>query len=179
MKKLLIVFFGPLVIATDIHGAATVGLNNYDSHMAIYLADGRTLAPADNSVYVELLGGPSAGQLGPVMRPDASTGIFTIGPSDRPGFFDNGVGLVPGVADGAMATFQLETWQGSPNPIPGQVAKTPTWTQATGSWEPSLFSAGTSGACAVDRSARFGVAKSLMFRTLWRRVLLAREPFFL
>ncbi len=129
------VAFALMALSVNLRGAATVLLNNYDSHMAIYLADGTTLAPANGSVYVELLGGPSADQLSPIL---STMGIATctISANDEPGFFDNGVGVIPGVADGAMATLQLEAWQGSPNPLPGTVGETLSWTQATGSWGP-------------------------------------------
>ncbi len=131
----LLVAFALMTLSINLRGAATVALNNYDAHMAIYLADGRMLAPANGSVYVELLGGPSADQLSPVVSTMGVT-ISTISANDKPGFFDYGVGVVPGVADGATATFQLEVWQGGLNPPPGAIAETPTWTQATGSWGP-------------------------------------------
>ncbi len=134
-KTILIGAFAPMLLVTDLRSAATVALNNYDSQMAIYLADGRTLAPADGSVYVELLGGPSVEELSPVVS-TMGTATYALNANERPGFFDYGVGVVPGVADGAMATFQLEAWQGSFTPVPGLVAKTPTWTQATGVFPP-------------------------------------------
>lgn len=120
----LLVAFALMTLSINLRGAATVALNNYDAHMAIYLADGRMLAPANGSVYVELLGGPSADQLSPVVSTMGVT-ISTISANDKPGFFDYGVGVVPGVADGATATFQLEVWQGGLNPPPGSHRRDP------------------------------------------------------
>lgn len=139
MKRLLLLAASALTaLSADTRGAATVLLNNYDSHMLIYLADGRTLAPTDGSVYVQLLGGPSADQMNPVtILSSYPAGKSTTTVSEMPGLFDAGIGIVPGVADNATATLQLEAWQGGPNPAGALIAKTPIWTQATGRWSVS------------------------------------------
>ncbi len=54
--------------------------------------------------------------------------------SSIPGFFDGGVGVVPGVTAGATATFQLTGFVGT-NPLRPAPFETATWTQATGTWD--------------------------------------------
>lgn len=127
-------------------GAATVLLNNYDSNNAIlswaFPAGGPVPVPTDRNAFVQLLGGPSATQLLPVTVAGGTASVFPI--AIVPGFFDAGVGVVPGVADNAVATFRLVAWQG--RGISGEwktsrfgsysTAASRTWTQGTGSWNP-------------------------------------------
>lgn len=113
---------------------ATVLLNNYDANYAILYQFNwfapREAAPLNRNVNVQILGGPSAQQLEPVTIAGTTTSLIPI--SLIPGFFDAGVGVVPGVTAGSTATFKLLVFLGSYHP-PG--ANTFTWTQTTGSWD--------------------------------------------
>jgi len=115
---------------------ATVLLNNFDSNNPImYIAPGGSApgvaGPLSANINVQLLGGPSAGQLQPVVIAGSTTSVIPLSAVD--GFFDGGVGVVPGVTAGATATFQLLAFVGTdPSKATGNFA---TWTQATGKWD--------------------------------------------
>ncbi len=120
---------------------ATVLLNNFDANNAImYLATGSSsavAAPGSANVNVQLLGGPSATQLLPVIPTTGGNGVIPVAGAAAgglAGFFDGGVGVVPGVAANATATFQLIAFVGTdPSGVDKSLFKT--WTQATGSWD--------------------------------------------
>jgi MYXO-CTERM domain-containing protein len=115
---------------------ATVRLNNIDSNIPImYMASPVSIAqPAPQTVSVQLLGGPSASQLQPVTIAGSTVSVIPI--SSTPGFFDGGVGVVPGVTAGATATFELIVFLGTvPYFSPTATAM---WTQATGSWDDTV-----------------------------------------
>jgi len=120
---------------------ATVPLNNFDANNAImYMATPTSTsvpAPLTLNINVELLGGPSATQLQPVTPTGGGSAVIPIAASQVPGFFDGGVGVVPGVAGGATATFQLLAFVGT-DPTVASAVKSATWTQATGSWDPTV-----------------------------------------
>jgi len=125
--------------------AAVVNLNNYDANVPIlYKATGSSTAvnaPAATT-YVELLGGATGGALSPVTI-NATAGSI-INPLGEDGFFDNGVGVVPGLTDKASADFVLRAWTGAATyaeaTIKGESAR---WTQATGSWNTTSSPPGT------------------------------------
>jgi len=110
---------------------ATVLLNNYDSNIPVlYMATPTSTAvPAGANVSVTLMGGPSAGQLQPVVVAGTTKSVIAL---DGAGFFDGGVGSVPGVTAGGTATFRLDAFLTS---SPGSVFSSATWTQATGKWD--------------------------------------------
>lgn len=116
---------------------ATVTLNNYDSNVQImYVASAGTAAvpaPLTANINVQLMGGPSATQLQPVTLAGTTTSLIPV--SGAAGYFDGGVGVVPGVTAGATATFELWAFVGNdPNAATAQLGKSAQWTQATGSW---------------------------------------------
>jgi len=113
---------------------ATVLLNNFDSNNPIlYSASGGpgVPGPLSQNINVQLLGGPAAGQLQPVVIAGSTTSIIPLSAVD--GFFDGGVGVVPGVTAGATASFQLLAFVGT-DPTKG-AAQSAVWTQATGKWD--------------------------------------------
>ena len=116
---------------------ATVLLNNFDSNNPIlYSATGGpgVAGPLSKNINVQLLGGPSASQLQPVVIAGSTTSIIPLSAVD--GFFDGGVGVVPGVTAGATATFQLLAFIGTnPKDAAGNNNPSATWTQATGKWD--------------------------------------------
>src|SRR5512140_2470370 len=82
---------------------ATVPLNNFDSGNAIMMnitPCGRGVpAPLNKNIHVELWGSPSALQLQPVVPATGGSPVIPLSAVD--GFFDAGVGVVPGVTAGA------------------------------------------------------------------------------
>jgi len=112
MKKLAILAALTLMSlsATCLAQKATVNLNNFDSNMAITLNG----APVgiDQNIFVQVLGGTSATSMSPLAATDGTTKVFPI--NQVPGFFDGGVGVVPGVAAGGNGFFQVQAWQGAP-----------------------------------------------------------------
>jgi len=53
------------------------------------------------------------------------------------GFFHAGVGIVPGVPDGATVEFTLYAWRGSREYATANWQGFVSWSQATGSWDPN------------------------------------------
>ncbi len=119
---------------------ATVLLNNFDSNNAILFATGGgagAAATAANGVSVQLLGGPSATQLQPVIPTGGGNGVIPVAGAAAgglAGFFDGGVGVVPGVAANGTATLQLVAFTGT-DPSGASAVKSAPWTQPTGSWD--------------------------------------------
>jgi len=115
---------------------ATVLLNNFDSNNAILFMSGGSAVPGPltANINVQLLGGPSATQLQPVIPTGGGNGVIPL--SALAGFFDGGVGVVPGVAASATATFELKAFVGT-DPTVASAVTSASWTQATGSWDPA------------------------------------------
>lgn len=136
-----------MALPSSTWGAATVLLNNYDSNVpALYQHftypwswDASLVpAPLNQNFYVVLLGGPTCALLQPVTI--AGTTTFIIPIADVPGFFDAGVGVVPGVVDRATACFQLwlcQARQGQVDFGVDRINQTARWSQATGAWDPA------------------------------------------
>jgi hypothetical protein len=61
--------------------------------------------------YVEVLGGPVGGVLIPISFAGTNTIRIKLNPD---GFFDAGIGVVPGLKDNAVAEFQVRVWRGLP-----------------------------------------------------------------
>jgi len=124
------------VSATCFSQVATVNLNNFDSNNSImYMASAGSPAvagPLNLNINVELLGGPSATQLQPVVPSSGGSAVIPL--SAVAGFFDGGVGVVPGVTAGATATFQLLAFIGTDPSAATGAGVSATWTEATGSW---------------------------------------------
>jgi hypothetical protein len=110
----LVSLFGWL-IAGVAQPASAILLNNADSdHPIFYLTVG---SPASGpNFYVEMLAGPDANHLQPIT--DVSSGtqsVFNLGTAPNlPGFFDGGMGHIPGVPFRGVATFQVLAWTGAP-----------------------------------------------------------------
>jgi len=141
MKKLAILAALTMLSFSVKADKATVNLNNFDANggngVPIYLVTSGTLAPTAG-VFVQILGGPSGGEQSAVQdKTGAAIAPWAMGTGGAgAGFFDNGVGIVPGVADGAQANITLQVWQGTAAGGFGAATTkaSATWTQATGSW---------------------------------------------
>jgi hypothetical protein len=129
MKKALALLAAlTLIGAANTWAAATVALNNYDSDKAIFLADGTTKAPLAGT-YVELWANGAA------VTPTGG-GATTFGLAED-GYFDNGYGIVAGLADSASTEFTLRAWRGGATYDAATDKAEVTWSQATGAWNPA------------------------------------------
>lgn len=125
------------VLANRGQGAAIVSLSNYDAKVPIYLMwspDSRT-----TNLYYEILGGPVGGDLLPLMSLGTTQTVISAATSGAKfGFFDGGIGIVPGIVGGQPADFQVRAWAGLPGttyataPVKGETSR---WTQTTGAWD--------------------------------------------
>ncbi len=140
MKRILSVLAALALISgsATCFGAAAISLNNYDANAPVYVGTSGTLPTAGQTVYVEILGGPDANSLQPVTSTGAGNpSVFALGTD---GSFDAGIGIVPGVADNATASFVVHAWLGSNTPggwaSASQSAVSSVFTQATGNSTP-------------------------------------------
>ena len=143
MKKIAIALVCFLMNAASIfcikgYAGATIFLSNYESTIPIFLIwsqDSQT-----TNLFFQVLGGPVGGPLIP-LNPINSTNTVFNRHTDKsaPGYFDGGIGIVPGVAGGAEAEFFVRAWIGLPGStfedatIKGETAH---WIQTTGSGDP-------------------------------------------
>jgi len=133
MKKTLAAIAGlalmGAVAQTNAAVSAVVLADNYGSGAGtITLASGG-LAPA--TTFVEVLAGPTGGTL---------TSIAS-GPLAEAGYFDLSAQVIPGVAGGGSADFQVRAWQGgtSYDSATGPKGASTKWTQGTlGSFDDSV-----------------------------------------
>jgi len=145
MKKVLSVLAALAVIGSaSCFGAAAVTLSNYDSQNPIYYT-GTTLAGA--GCYIQIYGGKDAASAVALVSTGGGNGVFSF--ADDPGFFDGGIGNVPGVDDKAQATLIAHIWKGDGTPgawssLGPDASNTYTWTQATGANTPPNLPAAAS-----------------------------------
>lgn len=129
MKKSLAVIAGLALAGVAQSFAATqatVALNNYAGGVINYKAtptSTEVALPAD--AWVEVMGGGTGG---------AMTSLGTFHPSE-PGYFDNGVVLVPGATAGTPASFEVRAWTGAATYDAAAVKNSVSFSSATGSWD--------------------------------------------
>ena len=139
---------GPLVVAVPPVYSATIDLGLPDTNALIFYQVAEARA-SGTGFSVELLGGPVGGTLQPVAVANGAQAQF---PMAGPGYFNAGVGVLPGVAAGQEAQFQLRVWKNAPvYAVAEERGQTPVWTQATGIWQTN----------AVPAAAPVGVALRL------------------
>jgi hypothetical protein len=131
MKKVLSVLAALTVVGSaSCFGAAAVSLNNYDANTPVFYQTEGNKAGA--GCYIAIFSGADA-----VASTSGGATIFSL--ADDPGFFDGGIGNVPGLADNAPATFTAIAWKGD-GTAAGMAAAlekgTVTWTQNTGANSP-------------------------------------------
>ena len=139
MNKTLLVLLviGASAAANKVQAQGTVFLNNYDSAMGIYLSPGVAALPGTS---VEVLAGPSASTLFPVMTTSGAGPVFSLRAAEvnalGPGsgtFFDEGAGILFDVPDYGTAFFQILAWYGGPTYYQSLYqAKSALWSQAVG-----------------------------------------------
>ena len=124
---------------------ATINLNNIEADEPIVYQNQFTgqppipaPVPVNQNFYVRLYGGTVGGSLTPIFNLNGES-VFAI--DQRPGYFDGGIGIVPGIEPGGVAAFELVAWQGDKDAdlendrIPKAVVS---WTQTTGVWNDQL-----------------------------------------
>jgi hypothetical protein len=120
--------FGNMAKCQDLFPYGLVFFSNLYSEKPVYYLEEGTLA---TKFYAQVLGGPPGGTLTPIalvgeQQPHVATNY-------APGFFDDAVAFVPGVAPRESAEFVVRVWTGATNyaaaPFKGQSAR---WTQVTG-----------------------------------------------
>lgn len=121
--------------AAECMAAAVVNLNNYDVNIPIMYqsAAGAAIvtAPAAGT-YVQLMGSAAGGT--PAAVTIGSTTDSIINGIDDGGFFDKGVGVIPGLADKAQADLVLRAWVGAATYDAATLKGEVKWSQATGGW---------------------------------------------
>lgn len=131
MKKALSILAALTLASVVCSADGTVFLNNYDANKAIFYMSEGTLASEGLGVTLQILGGPVGGALAPI-NPNGKTNpnLSLV----EPGFFDAvpSFGVVPGVADGAQAQFQVRAWIGADYASAQVRAESTTWTQKVG-----------------------------------------------
>jgi len=112
---------------------SVVALNNFGPpDSPIYYLTSGTAAPSNKGITVQLLGGPVGGTLAPVVSTDGkSTGTILDGAD---GYFDYGLGIVPGVTGAGPAQFELRAWEGASYDAAANKA-TKSWQQPTTAWD--------------------------------------------
>jgi hypothetical protein len=111
---------------------ATVLLNNFDADKPMYFLIAGTPAPMNKGIQVQLLAGPVGGILAPVVPTSGGDSVLPISVVD--GYFDGGVGIVPGVLPGDLAQFELRAWEGTQDLWMSWILGSIQWTQTTGYW---------------------------------------------
>lgn len=118
---------------------ATIRLNNKDAQMPIFLRHVGTLATPADQIYIQVLAGPVGGYLSVVTPIGATTSLIRL---SVPGYFDAGIGIIPGIGDAKVVDCRIQVWQALPNSTgPGVFESaisvgSATWTQRSGSWDP-------------------------------------------
>ena len=104
----LLWFIGVQALLSSVAGAqGLVRLNNREAQIPIRLNNEASLAIGDE-VFVEILAGPVGGTLAPITSSASVTNRFALGAS---GWFDGGVGTVPGVPENGLAQFEIRIWR--------------------------------------------------------------------
>jgi len=109
MKKLAVLAALTLMSLPVLADVGVVNLNNYDSNFPIMGI------PSGQTAYVQLLGSAPGGTLAPVVSTtDGTSSVFPVTDvSAAGGFFDAGVGIVPGLTGAGAAQYQLQAWVGA------------------------------------------------------------------
>ena len=108
---------------------ATVSLNNFDLNNPIRDQFGK-LAPA-GLTHIQLLAGDNPYQLEPVLIAGTTTSIMSL---VIDGFFDAGVGVIPGVEPKDNVTMEARIWMYADYYENATLSFRVQWTQETGYW---------------------------------------------
>ena len=155
MKNNIIVLFCGLLHLFQIHAQgkeySTINMNNIDCKMPLYLYKNGNLAPVDTT-YVMILSGPAGGALSPVTPIGVNSPLIKL---SQPGYFDAGVGIIPGIGPNYEITVEVIAWQSFPvNPGTYEGATftgSHLWYQFAGSWDSSSGTTPTGPSLAMTR----------------------------
>jgi len=130
MKKSLAVVAGLALMGAAVQSFAAVSAvvlaDNYGSN-AQAIKDANGLAPA--TAYVEVWAGPTGGTLS----------MIASGNLAEAGYFDLGAQVIPGVAGGGAADFQVKAWEGATTFAAATLTGTASWNQGSlGSFDDSI-----------------------------------------
>ena len=135
---------------------AIVQLNNFGPpDRPFYYLSRDALAPAENDIQIQVLGGPVGGDLSPVINTHGANTFQIIDGYD--GYFDAGSGYVPGVAAGAWADFEIRMWIGPDYGNAVLKGESDRWTQPTTAWDPSLSHSLPAKIVPLDMPAGIGI----------------------
>ena len=113
---------------------ATIKLSNYEAQMPVFFQKSGTLATVQDGIYVEVWGGPVGGVLFPIAIIGSTNTAFQL---NKDGYFDAGVGIIPGLTDNAQADVQVRAWSQKDSWNKGNsLGKSMPFPQETGSWDP-------------------------------------------
>jgi hypothetical protein len=108
-----------------------VQLNNFDPDRPIFSQSAGTLATPAQNVTIQLLGGPVGGTLAPVATQQGAN-TFTL---LADGYFDGGIGIVPGVTGTGPASFEFRAWTGGGTYESALNVATVRWDQPVTQWD--------------------------------------------
>jgi hypothetical protein len=139
---------------TNCFADATVKLSNLESKLPLDFANAKAVA-VGNDFYVQVLAGPVGGPFTPVPIAGTTTNVFKL---DKHGFFDAGIGVIPGVWENGYADFRIRVWRGMPtydlaNVVGLITGVSPAWRQKVGSWDPKTASPATATGPVLEMKA--------------------------
>ena len=140
-EQLLAILALPACLATPVLLAqGIVQLNNTDSGMGIYeFAVGPDTAVPTDRTFAEVLGGPSAQSMVPLVNSTGGGPVFPMfipnaGPSPSGSYFDGGFAAVPGVPADGTGWFQVLAWESASSfQLATLRGQTPIWSQTVAS----------------------------------------------
>lgn len=134
MNKYLYVLVLASIGLIKCQAAATVALNNKDANVRIILS---TEPWAVGNIYVKVFAGVDGQANIPVEQVGTGQTVFQV---DKNGYFDGGIGIIPGVINGGgTITLLLKAWY-APNPDVKDSnvrGATLSWMQQCGNWNPA------------------------------------------
>lgn len=141
-----------IILSMDVvssFASATIRLNNKDSKIPILPAN---IPWVTGDVYVEVLGGPGT-SFASVYQEGTGLTVFKV---DKQGFFDAGIGIIPGVSGGTEVDLKLRVWYGPGSFFGSSVrGESIVWSQVCGDWIPSKGFAPTGSVLRLPSSPIF------------------------
>jgi len=138
---------------------ATVRLNNSDAQKPIYWWHGDILELASGpDFYVEIWGAGAGGFRSRIAAVGTGQTVFQLNQS---GYFDGGVGVIPGAVAGATIDLQIRAWKGALSYEQSRFTErglSDLWTQVSGAWDPTWGIAATGPVLMVPSNVRIGEA---------------------
>jgi hypothetical protein len=128
MKKtyLTLIAAACLLLAVEVQGQGSIDLNSFDAGIVVVAPPGNHLP-----VFVQILGGASAGSMSALTPFGSSSSSFTLG--DAAGDFDAGYAFCPTIPVNTLGFFEVICWIGASTYAQAQFrASSPVFTSTTG-----------------------------------------------